>query len=123
MPTLADIAGAQLPSEHSLDGENARACWEGETFERTAPLLWEYGRNEEFFRYPGNPNNRSPNVAVLEDNWKLLVNADNTSLELYDLANDPNETTNVAEQHATTAERLKTIALQWRASLNDAPRE
>jgi hypothetical protein len=46
---------------------------------------------------------RSPNVAVRDGKWKLLVNADGTGAELYDLAADPKE--------------AKDLAVGWRKSL------
>jgi hypothetical protein len=54
---------------------------------------------------------------VREGDWKLLVNADGSHVELYDLSGDPRETSNVAEQHPAVVERLTSLALDWRRSL------
>jgi arylsulfatase A-like enzyme len=56
-------------------------------------------------------------VAIREGNWKLLINADGSDRELYDLDSDRNETRNVAEQNSETAKRLAELALKWRKSL------
>ena len=50
-------------------------------------------------------------------NWKLLVNADGTGAELYDLAADPKETKDVAAANPDVTKRLTDMALAWRKSL------
>jgi arylsulfatase A-like enzyme len=86
--------------------------------ERTKPLLWEYGRQNDY-RFPNSKDtkDRSPNLAIRDANWKLLVNADGTGIELYDLAADPMETNNLAAQQPDLVNRLKTRILAWRKSL------
>jgi arylsulfatase A-like enzyme len=117
LPTLAAIAHAKLPEGVAFDGENIIAALEGKPITRTKPLLWEYGRNDKSFNYPSVPRDRSPNLAVREGNWKLLVNADGTAAELYDVTTDRSEDTNVAPQHPDIAERLSHLVLDWRKSL------
>jgi arylsulfatase A-like enzyme len=116
MPMLAKVCGGKPPEGYAPDGEDLSAALTGDEPSRTKPLFWEYGRNNKSFGYPPKAN-RSPNVAVRDGNWKLLVNADGTGTELYDLATDRNETTNVAKMHPDVAERLRNAALQWRKSL------
>ncbi|WP_406700333.1 sulfatase-like hydrolase/transferase [Singulisphaera sp. Ch08] len=117
-PTFCALAKTPLPSEASLDGEDRSQALRGESQpDRKKLLFWEYGRNEKAFAYPKRQGDRSPNVAVRDANWKLLVNADGTHEELYDLASDPNETTNVAARHPEAAKTLKERALSWRRSL------
>jgi arylsulfatase len=113
--TLCTIAGAKLPAGVAFDGEPMEKALTGANVVRQKPLFWEYGRNDKFFRYPA--NDRSPNVAVREGQWKLLVNADGSGAELYDVVTDEGENSNVAQQHADITERLKQAALQWRSSL------
>jgi arylsulfatase A-like enzyme len=117
LPTLAAIGKAKLPADIQPDGEDLSAALFGKDVERHKSLLWEYGRNEKSFKYPGDKDNRSPNVALREGRWKLIVNADGTQRELYDLDVDPNETTNLATSQHEVAQRLSDKALQWRTSL------
>ena len=117
-PTFCRLAKTPLPLEASFDGEDRSQALRGESQpDRKNPLFWEYGRNEKAFAYPKRKGDRSPNVAVRDANWKLLVNADGTREELYDLATDPKETTNLAAQHPEVSKRLKDQALAWRRSL------
>jgi arylsulfatase A-like enzyme len=52
-----------------------------------------------------------------EDEWKLLLNADGSDSQLYNLKSDPKETTNLADKDAELTVRLKAKALAWRNSL------
>jgi arylsulfatase A-like enzyme len=120
-PTLCSICAAKLPTGYQSDGEDrsralAPAVVDRGLNNRSKPLYWEYGRNDKSFAYPRG-RDRSPNVAVRDGNWKLLVNADGSGAELYDLARDPKEAKNVAGDHADVTERLTKAALDWRRSL------
>jgi arylsulfatase A-like enzyme len=116
-PTLCAIAGAAPPKGVTFDGEDLSAAFLGKQVVRKNPLFWEYGRNDQFFNYPPVPRDRSPNVAVRQGRWKLLVNADGSKTELYDLSTDLKETTNQVETQPETARRLRAAALGWRKGL------
>jgi arylsulfatase A-like enzyme len=115
-PTLAQFARAQVPPGISFDGVDMSTALLGQTVVRSQPLFWEYGRNTNSFAFPGIVNNRSPNVAVRDGQWKLLINANGTGAELYDIVSDPNETQNVISTQREVAERLTRAALAWRKS-------
>jgi len=121
LPTLSAIAGARPPDGASSDDEDLSAALLGKPGARAKPLLWEYGRNQKSFNYPAG-RDRSPNVAVRDGRWKLLINADGTGAELYDLAADASETGNLAKQNPDIAKRLADAALAWRKSLPPLPR-
>ena len=89
----------------------------GQLGTRKKALRWEYGRNETAFKFPPNPDDRSPNLAVRDGKWKLLVNADGARQELYDVIADPAETTNLAGQQPELAARLREEVVGWRKSL------
>jgi arylsulfatase A-like enzyme len=116
-PTLCELCGADPPAGYEPDGEDLTAALLGKAPARTRPVFWEYGRNATSFAYPGPKGDRSPNVAVRDGKWKLLVNADGTGAELYDLAADPNEAADRAAAEPAVAERLTDAALRWRKSL------
>lgn len=125
LPTLCSMTSVPAPVDVKFDGEDLSATLRGQPQKRSRMIFWEYGRKQpegdtkgiRAFPYPGEPDSKSPNVAVRDGDWKLLVNADGSSTELYDLSADPLESTNIAADHADTADRLKSAALRWRQSL------
>lgn len=116
-PTVCALAGVKPPEGASFDGADMSRVWLGSDEARSKPLFWEYGRKPKGYIYPEDPRDKSPNVAVREGNWKLLVQADGSGTELYDLSTDPNETKNVAGDHPETTARLSAAAIKWRKSL------
>jgi arylsulfatase A-like enzyme len=112
LPTLCALAGAPTPRGVTLDGEDLSPAFLGNPADRQRPLFWEYGRNPDSFKYPEG-RDRSPNVALREGGWKLLVNADGTRAELYDLSSDPAESKNLASAHPERAARMAAAALAW----------
>ncbi|MBE3095782.1 MAG: sulfatase-like hydrolase/transferase [Planctomycetes bacterium] len=133
LPTVCSLAGVNPPEAAALDGEDMSRAWLGAPQDRARPLFWEYGRNPHFLYpsvryslgkdrkaddlYPDVKNDRSPNVAVREGRWKLLINADGSGAELYDLEADVRETANVAGKNPDVAKALSRKALAWRMSL------
>lgn len=117
-PTFVSLAGQQ--PTRPVYGENVASALEGKPYFRKSSLFWEYGRNNESFRYPQG-RDRSPNLAMRQGNWKLLVNDDGSATELYDLAQDPSETTNVADKQTMMTGQMKTKLLAWRAALPTLP--
>jgi arylsulfatase A-like enzyme len=100
------------------DGQDVSATLTGTPLaQRNAPLFWEYGRNDTSFGYPKTPGDKSPNVAMRDGQWKLLVNADGTDAQLYDLSTDPAEKQNLADQQTERTTDLTRRALAWRKSL------
>jgi arylsulfatase A-like enzyme len=115
-PSLCKLAGVAPPKNLDCDGEDLSAALLGATPARQKALFWEYGRNNESYVF-AEGKDRSPNVAMRDGRWKLLVNAEGTRVELYDLIADPKETTNLADKEKEIAAKLRQAALEWRKSL------
>lgn len=122
-PTLCALLQLQPPAGQRFDGEDLSAALRGEQPQRKGALFWEYGRKPapangpRAFPYPNEPGAKSPNVALRSGDWKLLINADGAGAELYDLARDPTESTNLAAKRPEIAKDLAAQALAWRKSL------
>ena len=116
-PSLCAIANVPLPTNVGFDGEDLSAALLGKKMStRKTALFWEYGRNNDSFSFPQGKD-RSPNLAVREGNWKLLINTDGRGVELYDLAKDPSEQDNLATSEASVTTRLSVAVLKWRQAL------
>lgn len=118
-PTFCSLAKVPAPSVE-FDGVSMSDTLLGKPQVRTKPIMWEYGRDASYLQ-PARMSDRSPNLAIRDGNWKLLVNDDGTRLELYDLSNSDQEYENVAGEHGDIANRLSTQLLGWRKSLPALP--
>ena len=131
-PTLCGMAGIdaaealrqqgvdQAASDY-FDGVDMSEALRGRPVTRTKLLFWEYGRDDSYLR-PAREDDRSPNLAVRDGQWKLLMNADGSRVELYDLTTSPDEHVNVAETHPEVRDRLRAELTAWRASLPGSQR-
>ncbi len=100
MPTLADYTGAELPQ--SIDGVSIRPLLEGkEQITDDRVLFWEF---------PGKQ------VAVRKGDWKAVSVKRGSELELYNIADDPNEQNNLAEDYPEILADLKNEILNERES-------
>lgn len=124
LPTLAALTGLPQSDLTSSDGENLASAFKGKSPARTRPLFWEYGRavtgatkGLRAFPYPKEAGARSPQLAIREGNWKLLMNADGSQIELYDLDKDSSETQNRKDAEPKIARQLQEKLLQWKASM------
>ena len=116
-PTLCAVAGATMPAGFTFDGDDMTSALDNRPFAPAKSIYWEYGRKSKFFNYPGPVYDRSPHLAVRDGQWKLLVNANGSDVQLYDLGADEQETNNVAGQNVETTKRMTDAALKWKRSL------
>ncbi len=115
-PSLCKMAGIEpLTNGYQLDGMDVSDVLLGKSNQaRKAPMFWEFGQQFVGKEKPQNAYQfRSPNIAVREGKWKLLVNYDGSDVELYDIDNDEKETTNVAEKNSRLTSRLMKQAIKW----------
>jgi arylsulfatase len=110
-PTLASIAGAELPDQ-TLDGSNLTSVLEGDSVQRETPMIWN------FTGYGGQ-------VAVRMADWKAVRRDLNrktpSDWELYNLATDPGEADNVASDNPEIVAKMKSTFLANRSVEPDFP--
>ena len=112
-PSLCQIAGAEVPTKYPLDGVDMSEVLLGKaTTERDTPLFWEFGKTKA--------DRISPHIGMRQGKWKLLVNADGSRTELYDMETDINEQFNVAGANPEVAAEMKAAAIAW---FNEAYRQ
>jgi N-acetylgalactosamine-6-sulfatase len=116
MPTVCAAAGVPMPAGHQADGENIGDILAGKSRPRANPLMWEWR-----FNIAGHVSNRSPQLAIRDGDWKLLLNPDRSRVELYDIPRDPMQVDNVAGQHADVVARLSERVLAWQRALPAGP--
>lgn len=87
-PTILRLADAKLPTDRVLDGANILPILLGkaEKVERTKPLFWRLNMA---------PHNL--HLAMRQGDWKILASQDFSKMELYNIAVDPKETTDLKD--------------------------
>ena len=108
-PTLAGLAGAELPANVELDGrsmlplvENPKAEWAdrytffhpGRWAKAGAPGRWSKGNTDP-------DQDKYKRFAVRNEKWRLVGKKD-----LYDIDADPGETKNVIDENPAVAEKM-----------------
>ena len=110
MPTFAELAGAKPP--HGIDGVSIVPTLTGAGVQSPHDYLyWEH--------YTEGAKDAGVVHAVRAGNWKLVQSKPYADFELYDLAADPGEATNVIAEHRFIANNLAAIA----ASAHAPPRD
>lgn len=106
MPTLLEWGGVNPANAVGpLDGVSLLKMFTGIALP-PRPLFWH-------FPHYSNQGGR-PAGAVREGDWKLVENYEDESVELFDLAKDPGETTNLAAQEKPRADGLQKKLREWR---------
>ncbi len=103
LPTLCSLTGTPINAV-DFDGLDAGAAWLGKDFTRYNPLFWKAGGNAP--------------TSIRDGQWKLHhPNNKRGELELYDIATDPAESSNLALQHPAIVKQLTTKIEAWHATL------
>ena len=121
LPTICELAGAELPPDRKFDGMSLVPLLKSETMpERTKPLVWAYYNAINDAR-----------VAMRHGDWKILARldfgafpryenltaerlekakaAELTDFEIYNLSEDPGETLNHAGRDLQNESELKSL--------------
>ncbi len=102
-PTLLALAGIPARPQHHLDGRSVLT-------EYDRPLYWH------FPHYHGSGNR--PSGAIRDGRYKLIQWFEDDRRELYDLLDDPSETTDLSEELPGVTKRLAEELVAWRKSVD-----
>ena len=105
-PTLLELAGQPLRPQQHLDGQSFAPLLKGETQSRSKPLFWHYPH----YANQGGP----PNGVIRDGDWKLIEWYEDGALELYNIARDLSEKTNLAAGQPDKAKELHAKLIAWR---------
>ena len=109
MATFLDLAGLDYPTDFNgrnplpLEGRSLKPVLLGKQREAHAALYFSVPRNQ----------------ALRMGDWKIVNAARGKPWELYNLADDPTERTNLAKREAARVKKMAEIFKQWRARVGD----
>jgi uncharacterized sulfatase len=118
-PTLTQIAGVAAPENVTFDGENLSQALLGvQSQTRTKPQFWNMNRGTEnrHVNSSGAGASGQEVLGIRNGKWKLLINAQGTAPELYDVSTDFREATNRTQQNLEVTNLLAQQALSIRYS-------
>lgn len=111
LPTFLELAGASYPENYQADGVSIASAISGESFIRQKPIYWDW-------RFSSDRPDFWPSAAVQEGNWKLMTNDELGKVELYNIASDWAEQTDVS---ADNPEKLKELTYKLEAFQSSLP--
>ena len=101
MPTLLSLAGADVPEGHEFDGVDLSGLLLERATLPTRSLFWDY-------------LNQS---ALREASWKLVLNDDDPPV-LFNLLEDPGETTDLSAAHPERVRAMRASIESWKMEVN-----
>ena len=105
-PTLLEMADLSLIPDQHKDGKSlVPLLKKGKTPDREA-IFWHYPHYSNQGAKPGG--------AVRKNNYKLIENYEDGSLELYNLEKDIEEANNLVEENPDKVEDLKKLLDDWK---------
>ena len=104
LPTFAELAGIELPDEQVFDGISLVDIMEGSDPDPERTVFWHYPVY----------HHDVPASAVRKGKWKLIHNLVNDQIGLYDLENDPGESTDMSESEPEISDELYELLDLWR---------
>jgi len=121
LPTFCDLAGVTLPSSYRSDGVSQVSTLLGkEKPERDKPLFWKI---DSPWPAPKNRPDHWVSYAIVDQHWKLVANKDSSYVELYDMAADPYEKSDLKKKHPDVVQQLLKKLVEWKATLPVKPDE
>ncbi|MBX3438339.1 MAG: sulfatase-like hydrolase/transferase [Planctomycetaceae bacterium] len=115
LPTVLDVLDLTLPDRRPLDGISLLPLFDGRIHERSEPIAFDFdgkralaGNRFKLVCYPAGAEEGNDNT--------LVVSRDGDATLLFDLVNDPHETTDVAAQHPEIVRQMQVRLQAWEKS-------
>ena len=109
-PTILDLLGIGLQPDQHKDGISLKPILSGIDYSESRPLFWHYP-------HYGNQGGE-PSSVIRKGEWKLIHYWETNEQELYNLASDPGELMDVANQHPQVVDRLSEQLQQYLTEMN-----
>ena len=110
MPTIAEITGAKMPENKTIDGKSILPALKGEK------QKWE-DRTFVLQSHRGTRPNKLENSAIISQNWKIETERKG-KMALFDMKNDPFATKNLLDQKPEIKNKLLSFYDEWFKSLD-----
>ena len=103
-PTILELCGIKIPKQQDVDGISLVPLLKGEKIEKRA-LFWHYP-------HYGNQGGE-PSSIIIEGDWKLIHYYEDGRDELYNLAQDTGEATDLAYKYLKRTSRMRKTLDSW----------
>lgn len=129
LPTFAKLAGATIPEDRAIDGDNAFNAFLDKKVKRDTSVVWYYPNHEDSFF-------RMPQMAMRKDQFTLIghlpkkpeslslrqwiTDYNPQQFELYDIHQDPAQTNDLSKQHPEIIQSMKKeMTALWRSMTDE----
>ncbi len=108
LPTACELASVAPPQGYASDGESRADVLRGANRPRRKPLFWERSFGDE---------KSNPQLAMRAGDWKLHMRQNDANAQLFNMAQDPMQSRDLAAKSPQQAAQMKAALLEWRGSL------
>jgi arylsulfatase A len=107
-PTLLEIAGADQPSNQTLDGSSLLPVLKENQYDLERAIYWHYPVY----------HHDVPASAIRKGNWKLIENLVTGDIRLYDMETDISESTDLSAVFPNKSKELLELLKDWQKEMN-----
>lgn len=108
-PTILSLLNKPQPAGQTLDGQSFHAILKDAPLTQSRPLAWHYPH------YHG--SEWTPGAALRDGNWKVIEFYEFGDAELYNLAEDPGESRNLATVERAKLAEIQEKLRQWQLAM------
>ena len=108
-PTFLDLAGADKPANHTLDGVSLLPLLKGQSAHENRPLFWHMPVYNVF--------GTKPCSIVRQNKYKLIQWFEDERFELFNLSTDIGEKRNLIDSEVETAAHMRRLLAEWQSKI------